>query len=231
MDGKLEFADNAEQYVLVFSNLLKAPFIYNTSLAAAGDFKSWNDLLDPRWKGQMIMHDPRQAGSGLATGTFLYVKMGRPYLESLNAQGVVYSRVPDQIIEGVARGRYAIGIAHHEGQTIQAKSKGLPVDVLPAIAMAEQNYVTPGFGAVAIMNKAPHPNATRVFLHYLLSRDAQTAYDRAAFYTSRRRDVPRDHVPDTMVPREGESYHREYREEWVRQKDQMTTFFQTLLGP
>jgi iron(III) transport system substrate-binding protein len=231
MDDKLEFADNAEQYVLVFSNLVKAPFIYNVSLATAGDFRSWNDLLDPRWRGQMIMHDPRQAGAGLATGSFLYVKLGQPYLERLIAQGVAFTRTPDQLIEGVARGRYAIGIAHNETPALQAKAKGLPVEILQAPALAEQNYVTPGFGAIGVMNRAPHPNAIKVYLDYLLSREGQTAYHRAAYYISRRRDVPRDHLPEAMVPKEGGSYYREYREEWVRQKDQMMSLFQSLVGP
>ena len=47
----------------------------------------------------------------------------------------------------------------------------------------------PGFGAVALMDKAPHPNAAIVYLNWLLSKEGQTEYAKSG-RNSRRLDVP-----------------------------------------
>jgi len=47
----------------------------------------------------------------------------------------------------------------------------------------------PGFGAVALMDKAPHPNAAIVYLNWLLSKEGQTEYVKSG-RNSRRLDVP-----------------------------------------
>src|SRR3989475_3131346 len=47
--GKLTFSDEAQNYNLVFSAYVKAPFIYNSNLVSGADFKSWKDLLEPKW--------------------------------------------------------------------------------------------------------------------------------------------------------------------------------------
>ena len=51
--GKLTFSDDAQTYNLIFSSYVKAPFIYNANLVSANDFKSWKDLLDPKWQGKI----------------------------------------------------------------------------------------------------------------------------------------------------------------------------------
>jgi ABC-type Fe3+ transport system substrate-binding protein len=47
----------------------------------------------------------------------------------------------------------------------------------------------PGFGAVALMDKAPHPNAAIVYVNWLLSKAGQTEYEKSG-RNSRRLDVP-----------------------------------------
>jgi len=53
---------------------------------------------------------------------------------------------------------------------------------------------------VAVFNRAPHPNAAKVYLNWLLSKEAQTTYARATSYISSRLDVPTDHTFDWRVP-------------------------------
>jgi iron(III) transport system substrate-binding protein len=69
LDGRLKFADDAGQYTLVFLSAVKSVFAYNPRLVSVGEIKSYRDLLDPRWKGNIAMLDPRQAGAGLGFAT------------------------------------------------------------------------------------------------------------------------------------------------------------------
>jgi iron(III) transport system substrate-binding protein len=50
---------------------------------------------------------------------------------------------------------------------------------------------TQGFGSVAVFNRRPHPNATKVYLHWLLSKDGQASWaSNIAGRNSRRTDAP-----------------------------------------
>ena len=56
------------------------------------------------------------------------------------------------------------------------------------------------FGSLAMMNRAPHPNAAKVFINWLLSREGQTLFQKVMTIPgdardSRRIDVPKDHIP------------------------------------
>ena len=64
--------------------------------------------------------------------------------------------------------------------------------------MTEGQAVTPARGTVGLVNKAPHPNAAKVFINWLLSREGQTTFQRTSveaetsFQNSRRVDIPKD---------------------------------------
>jgi ABC-type Fe3+ transport system substrate-binding protein len=61
------------------------------------------------------------------------------------------------------------------------------------------------------MNRAPHPNAAKVFVNWLLSREGQTAFQRVISMpgdakNSRRIDVPKDHIPASERRDQGVKY-------------------------
>jgi hypothetical protein len=68
--GKLTFSDEAQSYNLVFSAYVKAPFIYNSQLVSGADFKSWKDLLEPKWQGKIALEE-HFAGKLAAFSDFL----------------------------------------------------------------------------------------------------------------------------------------------------------------
>jgi iron(III) transport system substrate-binding protein len=228
MDNRLEFADDAQQNVFIFSNYIAPAAAYNTTMVNLSELKSWRDLLDPKWNGRLVMHDPRQPGAGLAFVTMLNTKLGREYLERFFATNLAFSRQQDQLVEFVSRGRYAMAIATQPEVVGPAKAQGLPIDLLPAENLAEGTYVTPGYGAISLLKNAPHPNAAKVYLNFLIAAKTQEQFDKASLFASRRRDVPRDQVPSHMVPKEGVEYHREYQERWAREKEQTLGLVESL---
>ncbi|HWH80474.1 MAG TPA: hypothetical protein VNT76_24000, partial [Candidatus Binatus sp.] len=63
----------------------------------------------------------------------------------------------------------------------------------------------------ALMNRAPHPNAAKVFVNWLLSREGQSAFQRiistpGEVKNSRRIDVPKDHIPASERRADGVKY-------------------------
>jgi iron(III) transport system substrate-binding protein len=229
LDGKLDFADNDARYNVVYSSAAKAIVIYNSRLVNAGELKSFRDLLDPRWRGKVVVRDPRSAGSGLATGTFFYTtpSLGPDYLRQLFASGVAYSVDDRQVLEWVARGQYPISVGGAERDATEMRKKGLPLSIVDGHDFQEGTYLTSATGSVGILNRAPHPNAVKVYLDWLLSREAQMAWSVASGFPSRRLDVPTDHLEKANIPRPGVQYQENYKEPYVMIKAELDAFFET----
>ena len=79
------------------------------------------------------------------------------------------------------------------------------------------------------LTNAPHPNAAKVYLNYLLSNEGQVAWSKASGLASLRRDVPRDHIPEILLPQEGISYQETYREKYVLMRREIADFINTVL--
>jgi iron(III) transport system substrate-binding protein len=229
--GKYDYADSSGQYGLIFSVYVKPPFLYNPNQVSPADFSSYRDLLDPRWKGKIVLRDPRISGGGQAATTFLYAtdSLGRDYLRQLFTQDLVISNDDRQIIDWVARGQYPIALGVSDTLANEAVERGLPVRHMDTARMREGGYVTSGNAVVSVVRNAPHQNAVTVYLDYLLSRDGQLAWSKAAGYASQRRDVPTDHVNELFIPKEGVTYQQNYSERYVRMRDEILEFLKTVM--
>jgi ABC-type Fe3+ transport system substrate-binding protein len=87
----------------------------------------------------------------------------------------------------------------------------LPVDEFSPYHFKEGVNLSSAFGSLALMNRAPHPNAAKVFINWLLSRDGQTLFQKVMSQpgdarNSRRADVPKDHIPADEQRRDKMSY-------------------------
>src|SRR5215475_12949884 len=195
--GKLTFSDDAQTYNLIFSSYVKSPFIYNTNLVSVNDFKSWKDLLDPKWHGKITLKDPLSAGGGLGNSTLWYTheSLGKDFMRKLLTQkDIVMPRDDRQMLDFAARGKYPIAIGPSDVLTNEFIARGLPLKHLHPETLKEGTYITAGNGSLVIVRNAPHPNALRVYVDYLLSPEGQLEWSKAAGFASLRRDVPKDHV-------------------------------------
>src|SRR5262245_42195973 len=72
--GAIEFLDPGKM-VMVMTPFHRGTIFYNTKLVDAKEFTSHKDLLNPKWKGKLVMDDPRRAGPGVATFTsFIFTR-------------------------------------------------------------------------------------------------------------------------------------------------------------
>jgi iron(III) transport system substrate-binding protein len=230
--GDFEFADEGRQYIVLLSSNVKSPLAYNPRLVEGQTFRSYQDVLQPEWRSKIIMLDPRAAGAGLATMTFLYTtdSLGREFIRRFLAQDVAFTRDPRQVLERVTRGDRPIAFAPSEAQAADMQRKGLHIELLPGAALEEGSYLTPGVGNLAVVNRGPHPNATAVYLDWLLSREAMTDWSRAVGYTSRRTDVPTDHLDPALVPQEGRQYQASYKKQYDAVQRDVVEYIRSLIG-
>lgn len=230
--GKFQFADNAGRYDLVMTAYVKAPFIYNPTLVNPSEFKSWKDLLNPKWKGKIVLRDPTGAGGGLGNATFWYThkELGKEYIRALFSQSPTVVRDDYQTLNFVGQGKYPLAIGQGDVQTNEYIGKGLPIRYMTPESLKEGTYLTAGNGTFAVIRGAPHPNALKVYIDYLLSREGQLEWSKGAGFASFRRDVPRDHVLGILVPKDDTEYPAVSSEYYVRLRSEVVAFVRSVMG-
>jgi iron(III) transport system substrate-binding protein len=92
-----------------------------------------------------------------------------------------------QQLEWVMRGRYPIGIGVSDGVLVDFRQEGLALNVRE---IREAGTLSTGVGGLQLISRAPHPNAAKVFVNWLLSREVQQRVSSQTGQNSRRLDVP-----------------------------------------
>jgi iron(III) transport system substrate-binding protein len=148
-------------------------FMINPSLIKPGEEpRGWRDLIDPKWKGKILMDDPRSIGGGYLMFYALYDKLGREFAEKLAEQQPQLTNEPREAIRRVARGEKAILMPVVLADTLELK--GLPIKAVVPEEGALYNQQ-----GVTVLKNAPHPNAAKLFLNFVLSEEAQTIFANA----------------------------------------------------
>ena len=192
------FLDKDKHLAYAFTLVRSVGVFVNVDQVRDGELKSFKDLLTPKWKGKIAISDPRVIGSSFWPLTIARLKLGDGIMRQLLVdQEPVLSRDRNQLTEFMVRGRYpiAIGLNALALQDFQGHGVGKSVktQLLP-----EMDYQASG-SAVWLLNKAPHPNAAKVFLNWLLTKDAQASWAKELQTNSRFVGVePGD--PHTIVP-------------------------------
>ncbi len=180
------FADKEKKYVIHISGLLSGDIVVNRDSVPEAELKSPKELTDARWQGKITMQDPREGGSGTAALAALIQQYGEPFVRDLlTRQKLAVSDNRRQMAEWVVRGRYPIAIGlGTAGPITQFQQQGLGKNIRPI-----SGYNTIAGNAAILFNKAPHPNAAKVYINWLLGQKAQARLAEVAKTNSRRVDV------------------------------------------
>jgi iron(III) transport system substrate-binding protein len=202
--GKHHYVDPENQYLLNINGETRVVVGFNTQLVNPAEIKSYWDLLNPKWKGKIVAFDPTLGGAGDAMRFFYHHKsLGPEFIRRvLTETDIVISTDTRQMGDWLAGGKFAFSIfspiSRMDLDVMQVQ--GLPVGWFAPDQLKEGAYISAGSGGVALINKAPHPNAAKVGLNWLLSREGQMTYQR--IFTqgndgpdSLRIDIPKDNVP------------------------------------
>lgn len=146
---------------------------YNTSVVGKSDLpNSWEDLLQPKWKGAIAANSITRS----VTFTPLWYAWGAEkatkFLEGLMANGLqVRKEGADAAVLMLAGGEFSLVITAAEYQVQEDQHKGMPVEWL-----ALDPLPTTTGGLMGALKDAPHPNALRIYVNWLLSEEGQRVY-------------------------------------------------------
>ena len=198
--GRHRYVDPEGQFVFRYvATPQQGNIAYNTKLVNPKQIASLWDLVDARWKGKIIARDVRVPGPGSAPMRFYYHHsgLGPNFIKKLFGEmDVTLFRDFRQSIDWLASGKASL--CFFCADTDKAKLQGLPVDEFANFK--EGAPLVAQYGTLALLNRAPHANAAKVFINWFLSRDGQIALQKSlaksALETadSLRIDIPKSDV-------------------------------------
>jgi len=151
-----------------------------------GEIKTVQDLLDPKWKGRMAYADVRVGDAFLALAN-VRQKLGDQVVRQLLVdQQPTFIRDARQLMEGIVRGRYAVVLGIRVEVLQEFREQGVAGKV-KILDIADADYL-PAFCAF-LVNKAPNPNAAKLFINWFLTKEGQTALAKNLPANSARTDV------------------------------------------
>ncbi|HEY7163727.1 MAG TPA: extracellular solute-binding protein [Candidatus Binatia bacterium] len=156
---------------------------YNTRMVKANEIpKTYDDLLNPRWRGQMMWSTSRGSGAPLFIGNVLTTmgqEKGKAYLQKLKAQKIANSTASGrQVLDLTIAGEYPLALQIFNHHAYISASQGAPVDWIP------MEPVTATIQTIALAKNTPHPHASMLFLDFVFSEKGQRVFQQSNYLPS-----------------------------------------------
>lgn len=228
-EGKLPWVDK-DHTVFAIALQPGTAITINTSLVKEGEVKSWRDLLDPKWSGKVGYNDPTVAGYGSLSVQVMLVLMGEDYPRELVKAKPIIIRDQRQLVDWLAHAKLAIAIAAPVEILVEFMQAGAPIkSVMPQ----EGTWLGPGnAGTLFWFKNPPHPNASKVFINMLTSKEGQDIFAPTGGLHSTREDASTAHLLPGLARTPGAKYFPSQTEENVLNRGQVTDkLARDLFGP
>lgn len=200
--NEIPFVDK-EMLIIPHAQAVGNSLAINTEIVKPGEIKGYADLLNPKWKGKIVINDPTIAGTApewfFATAMNI---MSPDFHRQLVKQEPVVTRDLRQQVEWLAKGKYPIALSPYKGEVAEFQRLGAPIDWIRPV---EGEFISPS-GSLAYIDKAPHPNASKVFVNWLMSKEGLTVWSRTSLWMTARRDVPTDFLPAKSIRDPNQQY-------------------------
>lgn len=207
-DGNFPFLDEGHTTVAMIGMILPT-LITNKNLIKEGELTSIKDLLKPQYKGKISMNDPSVPGSGNAVVALLADwawnrDEALAFFRQLMDNGLVIQRDNRLQVEEVAKGKYVIGVGPHTESLAHLLDAGAPLGI-PNIK--EPPNGTASSGGLAVPTQFANPNAAKVFVNWMLTKEGQSVFARSYGNPSRRLDASTEGINPIFIPQPGQKIY------------------------
>jgi iron(III) transport system substrate-binding protein len=225
MDGL--FLDKEKKNFLGFVMHDQTIANYNRKFVSNPEGLSFKDLTDPQWKGKISMADPR-GGSPLTGASVLLKAYGEDFVRKLyRDQEPVVSKEPRIQMQWMVSGRYPVAFGIPTAAWVEYEARGVPIDDFVKI---KGTYSwSQGVGGIQYIKGAPHPNASKVFINWILKEEVQKPLMQVAQLNSRRIGIPSGDPEGAIETDKLDQYVGGQTEEMRDYQDRMATIFNEIL--
>lgn len=165
---------------------------YNTDLVDPNELKSFYDIFNPKWEGQVVIRDLGTAAGSTLLLIWSLPELGPQFIERLLDTVTVVADAREAV-DLLARGTYAIAPFISTSEVSRAARARLPVAYLQD-AMKEGEALRLGGHVMMAMSEPPHPNAQKLFANWILTKEGANFVQEVTGKDSFRVDIPKDNV-------------------------------------
>ncbi len=204
LNGELPWADESH-HIFSMTKSASAPMAINTEYVKPSEVKSYYDLLNPKWKDKLIINDPTVAGAGFnAFATLIFNKiLDEDFFYRLVKNNVAITRDQRLQVEWLAKGKYYVTMWHRPSEVVEFQDVGSTIE---QVTPREGTQLSSAGGNLSLIDKAPHPNASVIFINWLLSKEGAQIFQDEYGRQSAREDIPFDKVPPILRRTAGTKY-------------------------
>lgn len=219
MDGTYPFVDRKGFIFHATAHAAggKDSIIYNSNFVKGEEIRYWKDLLQPKFKGKIVMNDPTVAGRGQQLFAVGMEILGESFWKDFASLGVELVRDQRLQVDWLAKGKFHIAIAALNEIYDEYRNAGAPTGIAENL-IDVFGYLSHASSNIALVANPPHPNAAKTFLNWFLTREALTIFVKETGWQSTRLDVPTDIVEEFRIRKPGIKYFKVETEDFLQKK-------------
>jgi iron(III) transport system substrate-binding protein len=157
-----------------------AMYVRDDKLPATDRPKTWGDLVQPKYKGKMVMADPSFSSLLVTIVGTLAKEHGWQYFEKLRANDIMLVQSNQQVSDMIKRGERVIAVGADAAYVGDSKKQGMAIST---IYQADGSFVIPSPSSV--VKGSPNPNAAKAFADFMLSKPVQELFPQEHLYSAR----------------------------------------------
>lgn len=157
-----------------------AMYVRDDKLPIADRPKKWIDLVQPKYKGKMVMADPSFSSLLVTIVGTLAKDHGWEYFQKLRANDIMLVQSNQQVSDMIKRGERVIAVGADAAYVGGSKKEGMPISTL---YQEDGAFVIPSPSSV--VKGSPNPNAAKAFADFMLSKAVQELFPKEHLYSAR----------------------------------------------
>ncbi len=155
-------------------------YLRSDKVAPADEPKTWSDLLEPKYKGKLVMTDPSFTSLQVTVVGMISKLRGWEYYQKLRQNDVMIVPGNQQVSDMLKRGERLIAVGALDSYAADLKEEGHPIKTL---------YPTDGVFIIpsptSVVKGSPDPNAAKLFAEFMISDEVQRIFPAGGGYSAR----------------------------------------------
>ena len=166
-------------------------YLRSDKVAAADEPKTWDDLLNPKYKGKLVMTDPSFTSLQVSVVGTMSKARGWGFYEKLRGNDVMIVQGNQQVADMLKRGERLIAVGALDSYAADLKKEGHPIKTLYP---SDGVFVIPS--PTSVVKGSPNPNAAKLFAEFMIGDTAQKIFPADGGYSARTDIAPPAGSPD-----------------------------------
>jgi iron(III) transport system substrate-binding protein len=157
-----------------------AMYARDDKLPIADRPKTWADLVQPKYKGKLVMADPSFSSLLVTIVGTLAKDQGWDYFEKLRRNDIMLVQGNQQVSDMIKRAERVIAVGADAAYVGESKKEGMAITTLYP---QDGAFVIPSPSSV--VKGSPNPNAAKAFAEFMLSKPVQELFPQEHLYSAR----------------------------------------------